>query len=311
MKFKLEESVAYMSDRYVPFSQANLSIASSPVLYGLSVYTVFNIKYDASNSSLYVFRLRDHYNRLIDSAKIMDFQNFQTSWNYEKFEKMAVDLLLKNDVKEDSLIRASVFIDELSAGTRMHGLKNSLCAYVYPIGEVLNKSGINVCISSWQRTPDNSIPSRAKINGSYANASLMKNEALLNGYDEALSLDQSGHITEGTIANVFIVKNGVLITPEGTSDILEGITRSTVHNIADKLKIKYRLRSIDRSEIYTADEIFLCGSSANIVPVISVDKRIIGNGKCGIITKKISGIYEDIRSNKLSEFSGWLTAVKV
>lgn len=311
MSLQLKNSTAYFNGKFVPFAEANLSIASSPVLYGLSVYTVFNVKYDGTKNKHYVFRLRDHYERLVDSSKIMDFYGFNAEWNYKKFENVMIDLIRKNGAREDILVRTSVFVDELAAGTRMHALKNSLSAYVCPMGEVLAKSGINVCVSSWQRTPDNSIPSRAKINGSYANVSLMKNEALLNGYDEAIALDQNGHITESTISNVFIIKKGVLITSDGTSDILEGITRGTVHKIADKLSINYQTRGIDRSEIYSADEIFLCGSSAHIVPVLSVDKRKISDGKIGPITKQISKTYEDIRSNKLPEFSHWLTEVKV
>src|SRR5690606_8823051 len=146
------------------------------------------------------------------------------------------------------------------------------------MGEILSKDGIHCCISSWQRTADNAQPSRAKINGSYINASLMKNEAILDGYDEAIALDQHGHVSEGTVANLFIVRDGELITPDSATDILEGITRNSIIQLAKDLKIPVSQRSIDRSELYIADEVFMCGSSAQITPVLSVDKREIGTG---------------------------------
>ncbi len=310
-KLDYQQSLAYFRGEFIPFSKANLSIASSPILYGLSIYTVFSIKWDSNNKKLYIFRMKEHYDRLIASAKILDFHTFTEEWTYDKFKSVMLELIKKNNIEEDVLVRATVFIDELIAGTRIHGLKNSLSAYVYPMGEILNKKGVHTCVSSWYRTPDNSIPSRAKINGSYVNASLMKNEALLNGFDEALALDQSGHICEGTVANIFLVKNGKLITPHSHSDILEGITRDTVIKLANKTGISVEERAVDRSELYTADELFFSGSSANITPILSVDKRIIGSGKIGPITKQLSDIYEAIRLDGDKEFTGWLIEAKV
>lgn len=308
-KFDYLKGVVYFRDDFAPFDKANLSIASSPVLYGLSIYTVFNIKRD-KNNKIHLFRLKDHYERLIASAKILDFHSFVAEWSYDKFELAMIRLVQKNNMQEDALVRVTVFIDELIAGTKIHGLKNSLSAYIYPMGEILKRDGANACVSSWQRTPDNSIPSRAKINGSYVNASLMKNEALLNGYDEAIAIDQDGHVSEGTIANIFLVKNGRLITPDSQSDILEGITRNTVMEIAKELKLVVEERTVDRSELYVADEIFFSGSSANITPVLSVDKRPI-TGQIGPITKRISDMYEQIRNGQIERFSDWLTEVTV
>lgn len=307
MNFNINESKVFLRDKIVPFNEASLSIASSPVLYGLSIYTVFNATYDSSSDKLYVFRLKDHFDRLIESSKIMNFNDFIENWDYDKFENQIVNLLNENKVKENILVRASVFVDEINAGTKINGLKNSFSAYVYPRAEILPKKGAKVCVSSWQRNSDNSIPNRAKVNGSYANASLMKNEALLNGYDEAIALDQLGHVTEGTIANIFIIKNNIIITPDGTSDILEGITRDSVFKIADSLGLEHQARTIDRSELYTADEIFFSGSSADIVPVISVDQRTIGNGQIGNITSSISSRYQEIQANRMSKFSNWIT----
>lgn len=304
-KFDYTKGLVMFGDKFIPFTEANLSIASSPVLYGLSVYTVFSVNFNERNKKLYAFRLRDHFNRLISSSKIMDFHSFVKDWTYEKFEKMVFDLIEKNNIKEDVLVRVSVFIDEIVAGTKIHNLKNSISAYVYPIGEILPRTGINVCVSSWTRNSDNTIPSRAKVNGGYANVSLMKNEAILNGYDDAIALDSYGNVTEGTVANLFIIRNGELITPNVNSNILEGITRDSIIKISTGLKLKVIERIVNRSELYIADEAFICGSSARITPILSIDKRIIGNGKIGAITSKLKDKYSDIQKGIIKEYTDW------
>ena len=304
-----KKTIVYFRDQWVPFNEANLSIASSPVLYGLSVYTVFNAIWNEDKKELNVFRLKDHYNRLCNSASIMDFENFEDKYSYEEFEKIMKELLHKNKVQENALVRVTLFIDELVAGTKINGLKNSMSAYVYPMGEILPKSGVNVCVSSWTRASDNMIPARAKVNGQYVNASLMKNEALQNGYDEAIALDASGHVSEGTVANLFIIRDGKLITPDMATDILEGITRSSIIEIANELGIEHEQRTIDRTELYIADEAFMCGSSANVTPILSIDKRKVGNGKIGKITKMISDEYSKIQKCENPRFAKWIIKV--
>lgn len=309
IKFNYKTGQAFFDNKFVPFKDASLSIGSSPVLYGLSVYTTSSANWNVKEQKLYIFRLQDHYKRLVDSAKIMDFQQFIKDWPYERFEQTILELLSKNAVKEDVLIRTTVFVDEILAGTKMTGLKNSLSSFVYPLGEFLPLTGAHACVSSWKRTPDNAIPSRAKVNGSYANASLMKNEALLNGYDEAISLDENGHVAEGTVANLFIVRDGVLITPDSATDILEGITRDSIFRLAKKAGIDCQERTVDRSELYIADEIFMCGSSARITPILSVDRRQIGAGSSGLLTRKLMKIYEAAQRGTDSSFADWRQAV--
>lgn len=305
-KFEYQKAEVYFRDKFVPFVEANVSIASSPVLYGLSIYTVFSVSWNEQEEKLYVFRLRDHYDRLISSANIMDFHSFADEWTYEKFEQTMLELIKRNNVQEDVLVRVTVFIDELAAGTKIHGLKNSLSAYIYPMGEILPLSGANVCISSWVRNSDNSIPAKAKINGSYVNASLMKNEAILNGYDDAIALDHNGHVAEGTVANLFIVRNGKLATPDTSTDILEGITRDSLIELAKKIGLAVEERSIDRTELYKSSEAFLCGTSARITPVLSIDKRPLGDGKIGKITAELSSKYDAILHGKDKDFIDWL-----
>jgi branched-chain amino acid aminotransferase len=317
-KFKYENGVAFMRDSFVQFKSATLSIASSPVLYGLAVYTVFSLNWNDKEKKLYAFRLKDHYVRLVNSAKIMGFDSSIKKWPYEKFEKTILELVRKNQIKEDALVRISIFIDAIIAGTKISGLPVSLSAFVYPLGQILPKSGIKVCVSSWRHNPDDVIPNRAKVNGAYVSNCLMKNEALQNGYDDAISLDHSGHVTEGTVANLFLVRNGKLITPSVSSDILEGITRNSIMIMARDLKIPVEERQVDRTELYIADEAFICGSSARIVPILSIDKRKIGSslpgqpaGKIGPITSKLAEKYLATQKGTSKEYKEWRMEVKL
>ncbi len=306
MAFSLETSTAQLRGELVPFDQANVSIASSPVLYGLSVYTVFPLSWDASEQRLLAFRLQDHYLRLVRASKIMGFGACEALASYDAFESLIIQLAKANAPQEDVLIRATVFIDEICAGTKISGLKTNFSAFMYPKGEILKRSGIDVCVSSWTRNADNMIPPRAKVNGAYVNSALMKNEALLNGFDDAIALDNSGHVAEGTVTNLFIVRDGRLVTPHAQTDILEGITRNTVQAIAQKLGIPFEDRTIDRTELYIADEVMMVGSSANVTPVLSIDRRPIANGRVGEITHRIAEAYEKLLHGTSADFAGWL-----
>ena len=307
--FDLTTSEVYFRGEFAPFKKASLNITSSPVLYGLSIYTVFAASWNEEKQKLYIFRLKDHYKRLVNSARIMNFHNFRDHCTFTEFQSTMKELLTRNKVEEDVLVRVTIFIDEIVAGTKLHGLTNSWSAYITPMGEILPLSGINVCVSSWARTPDNSIPARAKVNGNYVNASLMKNEALRGGFDDAIALDHNGHVSEGTVTNVFLVRDGVLITPDSSSDILEGITRDSIIKIADNMGLSCQERTVDRTELYVADEVFFCGSSARITPVLSVDKRKIGDGQPGKITKDFMQYLEALQCGQKADFQSWLTIV--
>ena len=310
---------AFMRDAFVPFKDATVSIASSPVLYGLSVYTVFGVNGNGAEGKRYAFRLEDHHRRLVNSAAIMDMHNFAAAWPYERFAATMRELIMRNAPAigpgEDVLVRATVFVDELIAGTKIHGLRHALSAYVYPMGQILPRAGVNVCVSSWAHGMDNVIPPRAKVNGLYANNSLAKNEALVNGYDDAIALDAQGRVTEATVANLFIVRDGTLITPGVDADLLEGITRASIIAIARAAGLAVAERPVDRTELYIADEAFLCGSSARITPVLSVDRRPVGAatdhpGAAGPITKRLFDLYEAAqRGTDGGTWAAWRMAV--
>ena len=305
-KLDYSKSVAFLRDSFVPFSDANVSIGSSPVLYGLSIYTVFSVNMNPDDKSLSIFRLEDHWKRLCNSARLMDFNTFEKNWNHEKFEKMIRELIAKNNIEEDVLVRVSVFIDALLAGTKIHDLPTSLSAYVYPVGEILPREGAHVCVSSWKRISSKAIPVNAKVNGSYVNSALIKNEALLNGYQDALAVDERGNICEGTVANVFFVKDGVLHTPSVEFDLLEGITRRSIIELARDLHINVEERAISVEELPTFNEVFFCGSSARIVPILSIDKRNVGEGKIGPVTAQLMKKFEGVLRGTEKGYEKWL-----
>lgn len=208
----------YFDKNIIPIEQANLSIAGSAVLYGLSVYTVFPIVY-TKNGSLNAFRLKDHYNRLINSAKIIGIDTFEQNWNYNKFKSAVTELIQANVIKETVFVRATIHVNELVAGTRSRGLKSLLSMFIYGAEPIIPQNGAKLKTSVWRRIPDYAIPSRAKVNGAYINSVLAKQDAIDSGYDDCILLDVNGHVCELSAANIFIVRSGTLITPGTSSDL--------------------------------------------------------------------------------------------
>jgi branched-chain amino acid aminotransferase len=284
---------AYFNNSITPIESANLSVASSAVLYGLSVYTVFPIV--IIENKTFAFRLQDHYIRLINSAKIIGIDTFEKDWDFEKFTGAVKELIQANTVNELSFIRATIHVTDLVPGTRSRGLNTTLSMFIYEANPIIPQDGARLKTSVWRRVPDSSIPSRAKVNGAYVNSVLGKQDAIDSGYDDCLFLDTQGHVCELSAANIFMVRDGVLITPSQSSDILEGINRKTVIEIAQSLNIPVVEREIDLTEIYIADELFACGTSAFIAPIVEVDKRKIGSGP---ITQKIKETYANIFAGK-------------
>lgn len=291
----------YFGDKIIPIENANLSIASSAVLYGLSVYTVFPIF--LIKKDLVAFRLKDHYLRLVNSAKIIGIDEFESEWDFKRFKKAVNELAIVNNLKEQSFIRATVHVSDLVSGTRSRGLKIKMSMFIYEAKPIIPQDGARLKTSVWRRVPDYSIPSRAKVNGAYVNSVLEKQDAIDSGYDDCLFLDASGHVCELSAANIFIVRDGVLITPDISSDILEGINRKTVMELAREMNIPTVERTIDLTELYISDEVFASGTSAFVAPIIEIDARKIGLAKMGPITKKIKEKYEQIFSGKNPKYN--------
>ncbi|MEY4440439.1 MAG: Branched-chain-amino-acid aminotransferase [Candidatus Parcubacteria bacterium] len=282
---------AFFEDKIIPIEQASLSVASSAVLYGLSVYTVFPLVY--INDSVFAFRLEDHFNRLINSAKIIGIDTFESNWTFEKFREVVSELVRENKITKHVFVRATVHVSELVAGTKSRGLKTILSIFIYDANPIIPQGGARLKTSVWRRVPDYAIPSRAKVNGAYVNSVLGKQDAIDSGYDDCLFLDAEGHVCELSAANIFIVRNGVLVTPPSSSDILEGINRKTILEIAKQNDIEVQERVIDLTELYVADEVFACGTSSYVAPVVEIDARKIGRGE-NTVTKFLKEKYEEL-----------------
>lgn len=276
---------AYINNEIVPLKEANLNIASSAVLYGLSVYTVFPVT--KTKNGLAIFRLADHFKRLVSSAKIIGLDTFAPKWTIEKFLNATKDLVEANEVNETVFVRATVHVDELVPGTKARGLNTVLSLFIYEAAPIVPQNGARLKTSPWRRIPDYAIPSRAKVNGAYVNSVLAKQDALDSGYDDCIFLDVNGHVCELSAANIFLVRDGTLISPDRSNDLLEGINRKTILEFARQIDLPCELRSVDLTELYVADEVFACGTSAFVAPVKEVDGRKVGSGEIGPITEKL------------------------
>lgn len=296
---------AYFKDKIIPITDAKLSIASSAVLYGLSVYTVFPVS--ITKAGAMAFRLPDHYRRLVNSARIIGIDTFEPNWTYEKFLKIVEEVVKANNLTENVFVRATIHVDELVPGTRSRGLSTALSIFIYEATPIVPQNGMRLKTSVWRRIPDYAIPSRAKVNGAYVNSVLAKQDALDSGYDDCIFLDTHGHVCELSAANIFIVSRGVLITPDTSSDLLEGINRQTILEFAHDLNIPFQTRTIDLTELYTAEEIFACGTSSFVSHVKEVDARIIGDGKIGPITKTLREKHEQTLNGTSTTYQNHLT----
>lgn len=276
---------AYFGDKIVPIGDAHLSVASSAVLYGLSVYTVFQIS--VTKKGLAAFRLPEHYQRLVNSARIIGMDTFEPAWSYQKFEDAVRELVKINKPIEDVFVRATVHASALVPGTKSRGVATTVSMFIYEALPIVPQSGARLKTSVWRRTPDYAIPSRAKVNGGYVNSVLAKQDAIDSGYDDCIFLDGEGHVCELSAANIFIARDGILITPDTASDILEGMNRRTILELARDMNIPVQERKIDLTELYIADEVFATGTSTFVAPIKEIDARTIGNGSIGPLTKKI------------------------
>jgi branched-chain amino acid aminotransferase len=219
-------------------------------------------------------------------------------------------VLRRNGFRRDAYVRVSVYKSTRAIGVKLHGLEHAYCMLSIPFGDYVDTAvGVKIGTVSWRRTSDAAIPSRAKIVGSYVNPAFSKTEAMLNGFDEALVLTDDGHVSEGSAENIFIVRGGRLVTPPVTDDILEGITRAAIMEIAAELGIPVVERSIDRSEVYVAEEAFFCGTGAQISPIVEVDHRALGSGAVGPITRRIKDRYFEIVHGTVPAYAHWLTPV--
>jgi branched-chain amino acid aminotransferase len=299
---------AFFRGEFVPLRDANINVMTHGFNYGTAVFEGIRAYWNSDEEQLYALELLAHYRRIRSSARLLMMEVKQSP---EELAELTIELLRRDGLREDVYIRPIVYKSSETIGVRLHNLDADITIFGVPFGQYIDtEGGIRAQVSSWRRTDDNAIPARGKITGAYVNGALAKSEAQLNGFDEAIVLTADGHVSEGSAENLFVVKNGELITPPVTDNILEGITRRRLMEIArDDLSVPIVERSIDRTELYTADEVFLCGTGAQISPVIEIDRRSIGSGRPGPITRDLSRTYFDAVRGRLPAYRDWLTPV--
>jgi branched-chain amino acid aminotransferase len=297
---------AYFKKEIVPLSEAKIGIMTHAFNYGTGVFEGIRGNWNEDEDQIYVFRVKEHFDRLRKSCKIMqiDFQ-----YETEELVSLVTKLVEMSGYHEDVYLRPLAYKSGEVLGVRLHDLEDDFLIFIAPFGPYLDiEKGARCQTSSWRRVADTSIPARAKITGIYANSALAKTEAQLNGFDEAIMLDERGHISEGSGENIFVVTDGQIFTPPPSSDILVGITRDTVMTLArDELGLEVVERDIDRSEIYTADECFMTGTAAHVTPVVELDRRAIGDGKMGAVTADLVKLYFEIITGKNAKYADWCT----
>lgn len=298
---------SYFEGKILPSEEAKLSIQTHALQYGTTVFGGIRGYYNPKLDNLFIFRIRDHYLRMKNSIKIMQL-NYD--FNVDEAIEITLELVRKNHCKENIYIRPFVYTSALQLSPRFHDVKADFAIYILKLNDYLDtKKGLKTMISSWRRLHDTIIPTLSKASGGYVNSALAKSEAMQNGCDEAIFLDERGFVSEGSAENLFIVRNGKLITPSIASSILEGITRRTVIEIARDMGIEVIERDITRSELYIADEVFFSGTGVQIAWVKEIDKRIIGDGKIGPITEKLQNFYFDIVTANTPLKEEWRTKV--
>ncbi|PKN92402.1 MAG: branched chain amino acid aminotransferase [Chloroflexi bacterium HGW-Chloroflexi-6] len=299
---------AYFEGKIVPFGDAKVSIATHGLNYGTAAFGGLRGYWNDSQKKLFVFRPLDHFKRFLHSSKMLCMELPHTP---ESLTQVTLDLLRADNWQQDVYVRPLCYKADAGIGVRLHDLRDEVSIFATPFGAYgKNEDGAHVTISSWRRIDDNVIPARGKISGAYANSALIKTDAIRAGFDEALVLDQNGHISEGTAMNVFMVRDGVLVTPPVTDNILEGITRRTVLELArDELKIPVVERSIDRTETYVCEELFLTGTAAQVTVVTKVDFRQVGNGQPGEVTLKLRKLFDDVVHGRVEKYAHWNVGV--
>ncbi len=301
-------STVYFEGQYVPVETAKVSIMTHAFNYGTGLFEGIRGYYSRDEDNILIFRLKEHIDRFTRNFRIMCMEIPETP---EDIENICIELVKRSGFREGVYIRPLCYKSELSLGPTVKGVGSSFCCYVIKLGDYCDiESGLDVAVSSWRRLSDNAIPSRVKSTGSYINSSLAATEAKQAGFHEAIFLREDGTVAEGSAMNIFMVLNGKLITTPPTADILVGITRNTVMELArEELGLEVIERAISRTELYVCDELFFCGTGAQVAPVRSVDRRVLGNGQPGPISRRLQQVYFDVVQGKAAKYRHWCTPV--
>jgi branched-chain amino acid aminotransferase len=303
-----DDLITYFEGEWVPMRDAKVSIMTHAFMYGTATFEGIRGYWNGEHEQLWVLFLREHLERIRQSARILFMDDIPA---VEELSSIVLETVRRNDFREDVYIRPSFYKSTRAIGVRLHHLEHEMYVITIPFGNYIDtEKGVRLMTSSWRRNADEALPARGKIVGGYVNMAFQKSEAELNGFDEALVLTPDGHASEASAANLFIVREGTILTPPVSDDILEGITRKAIVQLARDEGIPVEVRSIDRSELYVAEEAFLCGTGVQISPVIEVDHRPIGTGKVGRIGALMRERYFAAVRGQLPAYRSWLTPVR-
>ena len=307
MKTDIENRLIWFKGDIVNVNDAKINILAPTSQFGLNVFEGIPCYWNDEQKQLYAFRLDDHYNRLISGTRLLEIE---CPYTKEQLKQAFIDVIKANEYDENLSVRQTLFVD----GFGSWGSGGPVDMFIAPIPKArlskeYSKRGLHACVTSWRRITDNTLPPRIKCGANYINSRVGQREALRNGYDTCIFLNEFGKVSEGPGSCFFMVKNGVLITPQLTDAVLESITRDTVMKLADKLGIKTIVRSIDRTELYTCDEAFLCGSAMEVTPIVSIDKYTISGGNAGEITATLRENYLKAARGEMAEFKHWVTGI--
>ena len=303
---ELSESIVFAGGRLCRYDEAKVGLLTHGLNYGTGCFEGIRGYWNPDDRELYLLQLREHYGRLHASAKILLMKLPHT---VDELVDLTVELCARNRYEESIYIRPLIYKSAEDVGVRLWGVPDAFAIAALPFDKYFDaEAGLRACVSSWRRIDDTIAPARAKITGAYVNSALAKSEAQMNGFDEAILLSQDGHVAEGSAANLFIVKNGTLFTPDPAQNVLEGITRRTVLELAQtELGAAVVERAMDRSELYAADEVFLTGTAAGITYINSIDHRTIGDGTMGPLTRALATIFDDVTYGRIPKYRSLLT----
>lgn len=299
---------AFFEGKIIPLEDAKVGVMTHAFNYGTGVFEGIRGYWNADHNQLYIFRLREHFERFLKNTAMVCIH---VPYTVDQLTELTLQVVRKHEYDTDIYIRPLAYKSSQQIGVSMEGVRDDLTIFTAPYGKYIEtEAPLSVCVSSWRRSSDNAIPGRAKVTGNYANTALIKNEAVLNGYDEGIALTPEGKVSEGSAENIFLVRKGRLVTPSVSQDILEGITRDTIIELASNdMGIETEEREVSRTELYYADEIFLTGTGAQIAPVGRVDQRVVSTGEIGPITAQIQSAYFDIVRGDNPKYHDWLTPV--
>lgn len=299
--------VTYKDGEWLDDDKATVSVRSRALNYGMGCFGGVRGYLADDGNEVFVFRLDAHVRRLEQSARIL---YLKLPGNTSEVGKLHLELLRRNEVHHDVYMRPLLIHNSNELAPVLDETSSSFIIFCMPLKRYIDKDAIDVCISSWRRVQDNAIPSRTKPTGAYINSALARREAFDNGFDEAIFLTEAGKVSEGSAEHIFVVRDGVLFSPPSTEDNLDGITRRSLIEMATQdLGLKFEERSIGRSELYVVDEMFLCGTGAQVTPVQSVDRRNVGAGGIGPVTAKLQKHFQDVVHGRVEHRRNWLTPV--